>query len=351
MLAAAATPRPDRFEEVDGGPDIAEMRLLIVSDGRTGSENQSLGVAETLGFKDPEVFTLRRLFTSKWLSWLPVDILFENVDKLEPDVDRLDVLIGAGFQVSRVLRHLKKKNPGLFTVCLMRPSGKVSDYDVVAVPQHDNFKKAVNVVVTLGSANRITKARLASEADRWRKRLAAIPTPRIAVLVGGATKRGGLKPAEVENLLGEVLKIAKKANAGLLVTASRRTGPEATDTIRKMLEKSGLAHFFWAPGDPQGGRDNPYLAYLALADAVVVTSDSVSMVSEAATAGKPVYVWKLGKVAKKFRALFEGLEKQGRIRFWNGQMNLRAPAAGLMDTLMIAGFVRARWNKRAMARR
>lgn len=351
MLAAAATLRPDRLEEVDSGPDIAETRLLIVSDGRTGSENQSLGVAETLGFKDPEVFTLRRLYTSKWLGWLPVGLLFDNMAKLEEDAGRLDVVIGAGFQVSRVLRHLKKQNPGLFSVCLMRPSGKVSDYDVVAVPQHDNFKKAPNVVVTLGAANRITKARLAGEADRWRKRLAAIPTPRIAVLIGGATKRGGLKPEAVEALLGEVLKIAKKANAGLLVTASRRTGAEATAAARKLLEKSGLAYFFWAPGDPQGGRDNPYLAYLALADVVVVTSDSVSMVSEAATAGKPVHVWRLGKVAGKFKALFEGLEKQGRIRFWDGRMNLRAPAAGLMDTLMIAGFIRARWNKRAMARR
>lgn len=343
MFAAARVARP---AEMDAGPDIAESRLLIVSDGRTGSENQSLGVAETLGFRDPEVFTLHRVYTSRWLGWLPVGMLFDNLHKLEAQAARLDVVVGAGFQVSRVLRRLKSENPALFTVCLMRPSGNVRDYDVVAVPQHDNFKKADNVVVTLGAANRITKARLDSEADRWRKRLSAMPTPRIAVLIGGATKRGGMKPEALCSLLGEVAKIAKKANAGLLVTASRRTGPEAIAAARAFLQSCGLPHYFWAPGDPQNGRDNPYLAYLALADAVVVTSDSVSMVSEAATAGKPVYVWPIGKVSAKFSALFDGLQKQGRLRFWDGKMALRPPAAGLMDTLMIAGFIRAKWNKR-----
>lgn len=332
--------------DLHGLPDIAKARVMILSDGRTGSENRSIGLAEMLGFKEPEVVTMKPQYRNKFLRMLPVAMLYPDYGQLIRDVRDVDVLIGSGYQISRLLRELKKGQPKLFTVALMRPSGKAVDYDVVAVEQHDTYKAAGNVVVTLGAPNRITKDRLAVEGDRWRKRLSHVRGFKVALLVGGTTKRGTFDSDEAKAMMAAVLKPLKGADAGILATTSRRSGPEVTKVVEKTLKDSGIPNFLWTPEDT-ASRDNPYLAYLALADAVVVTADSVSMVSDAASAGKPVYLWGEEKLMpKKLRKYYDALNQQGRVRWWNGQFTLRAPAAGLMDTMMIAGFVRAKWNKR-----
>ncbi len=338
--------RHDGEADMEDVRDIARARVLILSDGRTGAENRSLGVTEMLGIKDPEIVTLRPKYSSRLLRLLlPVQWLYEDFERVRLDVANFDVLITAGYQVSRVVRALKKDNPALFTVALMRPAGKASDYDVVAVEQHDAYRRADNVVVTLGAPNRITRDKLALEADRWRKRLSHVQGHRVAMLVGGTSRHGAFGVEDAKALVKEVAKLLKDNASGLLVTTSRRTGKDVTEALEKALKASGVPYFLWTPED--GGRDNPYLAYLALAEAVVVTADSVSMVSEAASAGKPVYLWGNEKaVPKKFRNYYKALGQQGRARWWNGQFTLRAPAAGLMDTLLVAGFVRSKWMKR-----
>ncbi len=327
-------------------PDIAKARVMILSDGRTGGENRSIGVVEMLGIKDPEVVTLRPKYSNKLLRMLPVSMLYDEFVQLQRDVRDMDVLVGAGYQISRVLKALKQHNPRLFTVALMRPAGKPSDYNVVAVEQHDSYKQADNVVVTLGAPNRITRDKLAQEGDRWARRLAHVRGYKIAMLIGGASKHGKFDEAAAKEMVDAIVKPLKGNEAGVLVTTSRRTGANVTAVVEKTLKDSGVPYFLWTPDDITA-RDNPYLAYLALADAVVVTADSVSMVSEAASAGKPVYLWGEEKaVPKKFARYYDALGKQGRARWWNGQLTLRAPAAGLMDTMMVSGFVRARWAKR-----
>jgi uncharacterized protein len=338
--------------------DVAALRVLIISDGRAGHESQSLGLVQALGVADPEIFTLRPVWpTGVWARLarlLPVAWQFAAL----PDARRLDVVVGTGWQVSRVVRAMKRQNPGLFAVQLMRPSGKPKDYDVVVLPTHDltgwgarRWQGASNVVRTLAAPNRITKALLDQEAARWQQRVRQVGAPRLAVLVGGATKRGGFDPKAAAMMGAELAKVAKAKGFGLLVSTSRRTGEAATRALQGALKESGVPLVFWAPPgvlpEQDFGRDNPYHAFLGLAEAVVVTADSVSMVSEAATAGKPVHLWPMpGKLPKKFKILFDALAEQGRVRWWDGKLALRTAAAGLMDTLLAAGFVRSRLQKR-----
>ncbi len=340
--------RRDGEMDVQDIQDIAKARVLILSDGRTGAQNRSLGVAEMLGIKDPEVVTLTPKYSSKLLRLLPVSWLYEDYDRLVRDVRDYDVVITAGYQISRVLSALKKNDPRLFAVVLMRPAGSAKHFDVVAVEQHDRYPAANNVVVTLGAPNRITREKLALEADRWRKRLSHVRGTKIAVLVGGTSKRSRFGVEDARALVRELSSVLKESGAGILLTTSRRTGKDVTEALESTLKTSGIEHFMWSP--EEGGRDNPYLAYLALADAVVVTADSVSMVSEAASAGKPVYLWGDEKaLPRKLKDYYTSMIKQGRVRWWHGKFTLRPPAAGLMDTMMVAGFVRSKWMKRNRA--
>lgn len=335
--------------------DITRARCVVLSDGRAGHQSQSVGVAEMLGVRDPEVITLNRKGAGTWAEklWglLPPAWSIEHYETFLTEMRRTEVALGTGWRISEVLRDLKRRNPALFTICMMKPSGAVADYDVVAIPQHDkdSVADAPNVVVTLGAPNRITRERLALETDRWRKRLGHIKGFRLAVMVGGNSKHGAFGPSEAKVLVDAMAEAVKDRDGGLLVTTSRRTGAPATEALRRALEESGIPFYFWMPDDPTA-RDNPYHAYLGLADAVVVTAESISMASEAATAGKPVYLWGRPEgVAPKFRSMYAAFIKQGRAKWWDGALNLRPPAAGLLDTLMVAGFIRARWLKRNKA--
>src|SRR5690606_14414858 len=112
-----------------------------------------------------------------------------------------------------------------------------------------------------------------------------------AVLVGGTSSRYKFTPQKAESLTAELKKLQEKLGASLLVTASRRTGKTQEKILRDGL--AGERTYFW-----NGEGENPYFGLLAWADAVVTTVDSVSMASEACTAGKPTLVFDLSAAKK-----------------------------------------------------
>jgi mitochondrial fission protein ELM1 len=98
-----------------------------------------------------------------------------------------------------------------------------------------------------------------------------------------------------------------------VVTPSRRTGEAGLTVLRERLAELPVA--IW-----DGAGDNPYYAYLAIADALLVTADSVSMVSEAAATGKPVHILGLDGGDAKFARFHETMRKAGITRPFTGQI-------------------------------
>ncbi|MBB4264544.1 mitochondrial fission ELM1 family protein [Roseospira visakhapatnamensis] len=184
------------------------------------------------------------------------------------------------------------------------------DFDLIAVPSHDRavarLRRRSNVLVVLGAPHALTPARLTAEAARWREAVAALPRPWITVLVGGDSGRRRLDAGVAVTLAGQARALAARAGGSLLVTTSRRTRPDAVAAIRAGL--AGVPHVLhpWTPDRAA----NPYLGFLGLADAVVVTGDSISMLTEATTTGRPLYVasppgWARGPHARYHAALIQ----------------------------------------------
>jgi mitochondrial fission protein ELM1 len=118
-----------------------------------------------------------------------------------------------------------------------------------------------------------------------------------------------ISPAK--QLADNLATLASDKGYGLAITASPRTPPEAVAVITQRLESelaTGKA-VYW-----NGAGDNPYLGYLAHADAILVTGDSVNMVSEAAATGKPVHVIELAGGSDKFRQFHAEMAKAGITR-------------------------------------
>ena len=109
-------------------------------------------------------------------------------------------------------------------------------------------------------------------------------------------------------------KLAAESGAGLLITASRRTPPASFAAF-----EAGLADapaYIW-----RGDGENPYLGFLAMAEAILVTADSVSMVSDACATGKPVHILPVeGREPAQFKRFYAELQAEGAVRTFNGSL-------------------------------
>ncbi|MBK3731980.1 hypothetical protein GAY29_02495 [Azospirillum brasilense] len=290
------------------------LTCWVVSDGKPGMENQCIGLAEALGLT-PVVKRVR--LRSPWRQLSPF-LRLGNRFAAGPEGDPIrapwpDLMIGSGRQAIAPLLAASKQSRGrTFTVYIQDPQINPRHFGLVVVPRHDRLR-GPNVMATRGALHRVTPKLLAEAAQRHAPRLADLPHPRVAVLIGGTNGVYALTPTIMGDVAEKLSELARGKGAGLMVTPSRRTGADNEAILRARL--NGLPAEVW-----DGTGENPYFAYLGLADAVVVTCDSVSMTSEACSTGKPVYVIELEGGSPKFRSFHEELYKEGITRPFTGAL-------------------------------
>jgi len=291
------------------------LTCWVVSDGKPGMENQCIGLAEALGLT-PVVKRVSLRSPWRQLSpYLRVGNRFAAGPKGDPiEPPWPDLLIATGRQsIAPSLTARRQSRGRTFTVQIQDPQIAPRHFDLVVVPRHDRLR-GDNVLVTRGALHRVTPSILAEAAARFAPRLAHLPSPRIAVLIGGNNGVYSLTPAITGEVAEKLAGLTRTYGAGLMVTPSRRTGADNEAILRARL--SGLPAEVW-----DGTGENPYFGYLGLADVVVVTCDSVSMTSEACSTGKPVYVIELEGGSPKFRAFHDGLYKDGITRPFDGTLD------------------------------
>ena len=137
---------------------------------------------------------------------------------------------------------------------------------------------------------RVTRERLVEAAEDWAGGFGTLVRPHVALLVGGPTPVHRLDEEIARRLAEDVDAAVKKAGGSLTVTTSRRTPSTVVDAMRAALAPE-VAFFVWKPNQ----RRNPYLALLAVADILVVTGESESMLAEAVEAAKPLYIYPLSE--------------------------------------------------------
>ncbi len=283
----------------------------IVTEGMAGTENQCLGVAEALGVT-PVIKRIK--LRQPWKTLSPY-IGFESSSTFEPESDLKgpwpDLVIASGRKSIAAVRYIKQQNPKTFCAQIQDPRIKSSAFDLIAVPEHDPTRGA-KVIVTTASPNRITEQKLAAAKEEFRSVFEPLPGPRVAVLVGGTSKAHELTVQQTHALCESLIRLNKK-DYGLMVTTSRRTGEGNAKIIR--LQVKTPTNFIW-----DGTGSNPYFGMLAWADFIIVTSDSVSMMSDAASTGKPVYVFPLKGGSRRLNACLTVLLNKGVARFFDGDL-------------------------------
>jgi hypothetical protein len=304
-----------------------------ISDGRAGLANQTRGLAEAIGLP-VEAKTVHPLFpwtllpVTAWPS--PFSALGAGSSPFSAPWPK--VVVGCGWRSIPYALAVKRLSGGqTFTVQLQDPRIDPKHFDLVVPPEHDNVKGA-NVEPIVGSPNAVTAAKLDAAAAQWRPKFDALKQPRIAVLVGGKSKSHSFGETDAQSLAAQLKKLDERF--GLMITTSRRTGKAQTRIIEQALADTRA--FVW-----DGSGDNPYFGLLALADVIIVTSDSTNMAVEAAATGKPVYVIDLPGGDSKFTLLHADLERRGIARKFTGEI-AQWSYPPLNETARIATLIRKR---------
>ena len=277
----------------------------VITEGMVGTENQCIGIANALGLS-PQITKIGLRQPWRTLSpWLG----FENASSFTHPLNAPwpDIVIASGRKSIAAARYIKRMSKGkTFTVQVQDPKINPKNFDLVAVPFHDDMR-GENVIVTHGAPNKITAEQLALAKEKFAPIFEKMPTPRVAVLIGGNSKTHTLTPDITKTFTQDL----NALNASLMITASRRTGEENFAHIQRAL--SNDKNFIW-----NGNGDNPYLGMLAWADHIIVTEDSVSMLSDAATTGKPVHVIQLEGRSKRFDKCHQHFQDIGVSRCFSG---------------------------------
>ncbi|MDG1437279.1 MAG: ELM1/GtrOC1 family putative glycosyltransferase [Rickettsiaceae bacterium] len=264
-------------------------KVWVLVDNRIGNANQATELAESLEekyeIKHIEYNYFARL-PNFLLSLFPICVKRSILNNLKEETIP-DIIISSGRRTASLALYLKKRSQGRAKLIqIMRPDINPTEFEIIILPQHDKFNYSLpNVVRTIGALTNV-KNKIAQKYEGFNEAYPNIDRY-IAVIIGGSTKNYTFTLEKAQILENRLLSISNEHSLPLFISFSRRT----PKNIKKHFKKS----FTW-PNiiyDPEDDGINPYPAMLQQAEFVIITTDSISMCSEAASIGKPLYVFSL----------------------------------------------------------
>jgi mitochondrial fission protein ELM1 len=311
----------------------------VITDRAAGNQRQALALAGRLGLRVRHLVWEPR---APW-SWFAPHLLPGYKRALPPGQRRHltppwpRVVIGCGRAASLFTRIVRKLARGRsFAVQILDPRIDPGHWDMVIAPRHDGIE-GTHVIRTMGSLNPIDAAWL-EDGREASPVLADLPRPRIGVLLGGPRKRWPLDAAYTQALAEHLLARQHREGGSIMVVASRRTPADAVPLLRHALRD--IPGLIW--GGNQDG-NNPYPGVLAWADRLVVTPDSVNMLSEACAVGCPVHTLVTSPLPAKLERFHRVLREAGLLHDIDDAVGTEQTP--LRELSMVAGEVLVRMHE------
>jgi len=285
---------------------IRSAGTCVVTDGAAGNERQALALAQALRLV-PAVHRIALRAPWRWIG--PARVHGARFSMPWSQWSALSrpwpaLAIGCGRQAAVVTRALREASNGAtFAVQILDPRVDPAHFDLVIAPRHDGLV-APNVIQTMGSLNPIDDARLAAARQAF-PLFDKLARPRTVLLVGGPRRGLQLDEAWMTRLI-DTLERWQVRGGSLLIATSRRTPAAWRERLRGAFGHGCTC--FWG-GEADGA--NPYAGYLAYADRIVVTPDSVNMLSEACATGAAVFTSLPANAPAKLAAFHAELVDQG----------------------------------------
>ncbi|VFQ79728.1 unnamed protein product [Cuscuta campestris] len=381
----------------------AVSKAVVIGNGVAGAENQCLGLLRALGLSRRHTLyrvTRPRGGINDRLRWLPVSLhkKLEHAMKwihgdlqprvcykwnkvtgfpanqtgiAEADAEYIAraahetfekegpmLVVASGRDTISTASSIKRLAPeNVFLVQIQHPRSHLSRFDLVITPRHDYYtftpegQKQIpslirrwitpynppegHVVLTLGSLHQVDFSSLQSAASAWHDEIGLLPKPLLVVNIGGPIAHCKYGEDLANELISSLQNVLPTCGS-VRISFSRRTPKMVADLIVCKLRNHPKV-YIWSGEGP-----NPHMGHLALADSFVITADSISMLSEACSTGKPVYVIGAERCTWKFTEFHRSLRERNMVRPFTGKENIsteRWTYSPLNDTKEAAGAV------------
>ena len=292
LVARNNVPAERIAAERSAGDDAgSEPRVWVMQCHRAGDHNQSLALAQALGWPFEVKKTVFRWYEAIFalFSWPSM----AGLDKSRSSAFAApwpDLIILAGRQNEIPARWIREQSGGRTRVVVIgRNWTPAAELDCLITTPQFRLPRHPNTLLNLCPLHLATRARMEQAAEIVRPRLAGLPGPYLALMVGGSSGPYVFSRETARRLGREASALARKLGASLLVSTSARTGWRATEALENALDVP-YQIYRYQPNDDE----NPHLGFLGLADAVIVTGDSLSMMTEACDTLRPVYLFEFG---------------------------------------------------------
>lgn len=307
----------------------SKIPILILSDGKMGHLKQSLAVASWIEGGESRVVSVNyRFFAARllltWASYFPFKkrgLFLKWFLKSETFHSILKhpakMIISAGARTAVVNLLASEMLSAKSTVIMKPPGGGQKRYSLRIIPEHDSPKKFPNTVTTVGAPTIVSQVFLREEAKRLARALELTDHPQsrkiASIFIGGDTSKYRFDPENIPSLIEKLKQLCESHHFDLLITTSRRTPKEADMALKQAFSIYPHCKLLtiW--------RENPkdcVAGMLGLSEWVLVTEDSISMISDAVNSGKKVIVLKMnktGRLKRKHKHFIQALERRGHI--------------------------------------
>ena len=287
---------------------LAGQPAWIITDGKAGMDVQALGLAKALGLEaqmkhvSPSGFWR---FAAPWGPPGPKERIGHPDSALfAPPWPAVCIATGR-VSVPYVRKIRQMAGSQTYCIILQDPKTGAGSADLIWVPEHDR-RRGPNVITTSTAPHGYSRDMLSRMRANCPAEIAALPSPRVAVILGGKNRIYRFTDADDDRLQASLASLGA-LGASFMITPSRRSH-------QRLIRAADQAtvhrpRILW---DGQG--PNPYPDFLAHADMFVVTADSVNMTGEACVTGRPVYVFEPTGGSAKFARFHETLRRQGATR-------------------------------------
>jgi len=308
--------------------------VAILNDGKTGHLNQSLGVASSLekvlqekglNVVHQEPFEIR--YKQKWRRMLLAALSLQanrscqgclkcvrfalTKDSYEKTVrSRHDFIISTGSSVAPLNQILSRDNRARAIGVMDPVLPPARSFDLAIIPHHDKPPFSPQIVTTLGAPHALTEEKVRQESSRLAQRIGKPLTRPLGLLIGGSTEEFPFYREDFASMIETVTEEAKKQHLEILVSSSRRTSREIEDLLEKSWKNDPHCKLLVLAN--RMNFDGVVPGILGLSKVVIVTGESISMVSEAASVADQVIVF-LPSGRKKASKIEKTLSELARV--------------------------------------
>ena len=285
---------------------MEKLKALLLTQGMHGMISQVEGMAKALNVDfSHKIIRLSFPWNLVPPKFSPISSIVLKDRNYITEEETPDLVISCGRKSVIPSILLKRKNPKIFTIHIQDPKVSLKNFDAIIAPEHDNLN-GENVFSSKGAIHYITEIEIEKAKPYLVNKINSQKI--VSLILGGPNKYYKFDKDQLIKIFNTIKSDFVSRGYKIIVIPSMRTPRESIDLAAKELGECG---YVVNRVDKQA-----YLSAYALADYVVVTCDSTSMISEAATSGKPIFVahMKAKRNNYRFKKFFDLFKKMGIIK-------------------------------------